>query len=153
MKLKPSKTLLATLAISLLMIVPAIAQTKQPNLTGTWKMNAEKSKFEQGGPSSITIKFDHKDSSLSEALIVSTDGGDRTIETKYATDGKETSQQVIGDRQAQTSAKWEGQTLTIAWKADEGDFIRKISLSADGKTLTMIVTHPNGTDTVILEKQ
>jgi hypothetical protein len=135
----------------------ASAQTKQPNLTGTWKMNAEKSKFERGGPNEITLKLDHKDSSLSETLIIASNNGDRTIEAKYTTDGKETTQE-IRDRQNQTSAKWEGETLTIEWKAEGSTFSRKLTVSADGKTLTMIVnqSRPDGqsaTDTVVLEKQ
>lgn len=156
--MKPKSSALIAAFSFCLLAVFAGAQTKQPNLTGTWKMNAEKSKFEQGGPSAITIKFDHKDTTLSEALILTHGNEDRTIETKYSTDGKETTQQVIGDRQAQTTAKWEGETLTIAWKAEDGSFVRKISLSADGMTMTMIVKQSgsdgqSATDTIVLEKQ
>ncbi|MEO6725099.1 MAG: hypothetical protein ABIP14_07330 [Blastocatellia bacterium] len=160
--MKSKSTAMTTaLFICLLAAVVAIgatAQTKQPNLTGTWKMNAEKSKFEQGGPSEITIKFDHKDAALSETLTIATGNGDHTLETKYSTDGKETTQEVIGGRQAKTSAKWEGETLIIAWKAEDGGFTRKITLSPDGKTMTMIVMQSDSdgkssTDTVVLEKQ
>lgn len=155
MKLK-SSPFIAAFSFCLLAVFAA-AQTKQPNLTGTWKMNAEKSKFEQGGPSEITIKFDHKDASLSESLILATPNGDRTVDTKYTTDGKESTQEVMGT-QGQTSAKWEGETLTIDWKVEGGSFTRKISVAADGKTMTMVVkqTSPDGrssTDTVVLEKQ
>ena len=120
-------------------------------------MNAEKSKFEQGGPSAITLKLEQKDASLTETLILMTDNGERSMDAKYTTDGKETAQDVMG-RTAQTSAKWEGDTLVIDWKAEGGGFSRKITVSADGKTLTMIVKQsgPDGqgsTDTVVLEKQ
>jgi len=152
-----STALVAIFSLCLLTAI-ATAQTKQPNLTGTWKMNAEKSKFERGGPSDITLKFDHKDTSLSETLMLTTPNGDRSIEAKYTTDGKEATQEVMGGRQAQTSAKWEGETLTIAWKAEDGSFIRKITVSGDGKTMTMIVNQSRGdgqsvSDTVVLEKQ
>lgn len=147
-------------ALCLLVVLTAIgtaAQTKQPNLSGTWKMNTEKSKFEQGGPDGIIIKFDHKDSSLTESLNLTGGGGERTIETKYTTDGKETTQEVFGTS-GQTSAKWEGDTLSIEWKIEGGSFTRKIKLSADGKTITMFVrqARPDGQsseDTVVLEKQ
>ncbi|MEK7830029.1 MAG: hypothetical protein AAB401_03035 [Acidobacteriota bacterium] len=152
MKSRISATIFTALAFCLLTVF-ASAQTKQPNLTGTWKMNAEKSKFEQGGPSAITIKFDHKDSSLSETLTLTNDNNDRSVDLKYTTDGKETPQDVMG-RNAQTSAKWEGDALMINWKADgDGDFSRKITVSADGKTMTMIVKQSTSTDTVVLEKQ
>lgn len=136
----------------------AAAQTKQSNLTGTWKMNAEKSKFERGGPSGITIKFDHKDSSLAESMMLVTGGGDRTIDLKYTTDGKEAAQADLMGASGHSTVKWEGNVLLIEWKIEGGSFNRKISLSADGKTMTMIVNQlsPNGnasTDTVVLEKQ
>lgn len=150
-------TAFAICLLSALTIIGANAQSKQPNLSGTWKMNAEKSKFEQGGPSEITIKFDQKDSSLSETLLLTTGSGEGTVEAKYTTDGKETPQEVMG-RSAQTSAKWEGDALVIDWKTDGASFSRKITISADGNTITMIVkqSSPDGqsaTDTVILEKQ
>lgn len=160
MKSKPKAMMAAAFAICLLVVLATIganAQSKQPNLSGTWKMNAEKSKFEQSGPSEITIKFDHKDASLSETLLLTTGNGDGTVEAKYTTDGKETPQEVMG-RSAQTSAKWEGDALLIDWKTDGASFSRKITVSADGKTMTMIVkqSSPDGqsaTDTVVLEKQ
>lgn len=134
----------------------AAAQTKQANLTGTWKMNSDKSKFEQGGPSAITIKFDHKDNSLAETLTLTNDGSDRSLDMKYTTDGKETSQEIMGAT-GQTAVKWETDGWLIEWKAEGRSFVRKITLSADGKTMTMIVKQdsPNGTstDTVVLEKQ
>jgi hypothetical protein len=155
-----SKSIAMTAVLFLLTTIltsAATAQTKQPNLSGTWKMNAAKSKFERGGPSGITIKFDHKEPSISEVLSLTNDSGDRTVEAKYTTDGKETTQAVMGTS-AQTSAKWEGEALTIEWKAEGRNFSRTISLGADGKTMTIIVkqTGPDGqglTDTVVLEKQ
>jgi len=156
MREKTRATMIAVLAICLFTALAA-AQSKQPNLTGTWKMNAEKSQFERGGPSGITLKIDHKDTALSETLMLVTDGGDRSVEAKYTTDGKESAQEVMGVS-AQTSAKWEGEALTIDWKIESASFNRKITVSADGKTMTMIVkqTSPDGqsaTDTVVLEKQ
>lgn len=157
MKSKSGRMMLLALLLATATSINAAAQTKQPNLSGTWKMNAEKSKFEQGGPSGITLKIEHKEATLAEALMLVTDGGDRTVEAKYSTDGKESTQDVMG-RAAQTSAKWEGDALLIDWKVEGAGFSRKISLSADGKTLTMIVkqSSPDGksvTDTVVLEKQ
>lgn len=156
MKSKPASVIITAIAICLFAAFTS-AQTKHPDLTGTWKMNAEKSQFEHGGPSGITLTIDHKEPSLSETLMLVTDGGDRSVEAKYTTDGKETAQEVIGTT-AQTSAKWEGDALTIDWKIENASFSRKITVSADGKTMTMIVkqSNPNGesaTDTVVLEKQ
>jgi hypothetical protein len=134
----------------------AAAQTK-PDLSGTWKMNREKSKFADGGPNAILIKIDHKEPAFTEEWTMSTPEGERSFQAKYTTDGKETEQEVMG-RTAKTSAKWEGNALVIEFKTDEGFFKRKITLSADGKTITKVVTHSPGggdpmEDTVVFEKQ
>jgi hypothetical protein len=134
----------------------ASAQTK-PDFSGTWKMNREKSKFERGGPDAILIKIDHKEPAFAENWTVSTPDGERSLQAKYTTDGKETEQEVMG-RMAKTSAKWDGDALVIEFKSEEGFFKRKITLSADGKTITKIVTQSprdgeQTEDTVIFEKQ
>ena len=59
---------------------------------------------------------------------------------------------------AKTSAKWEGEALVIEFKSEGGVFRRKVSLSADGKTITKLVTQTRGDgqqteDTVVFEKQ
>ena len=157
MKHRVSTFIISAIAVCLLAAF-ATAQTKQSNLSGTWKMNAEKSKFERGGPSGITIKFDHKDNSLAETLTLVNDGNERGVDVKYTTDGKETSQDLMG-QPAQTSVKWDNDGWLIEWKAEGGrNFVRKVTLSADGKTMTMVVKQstPDGgtaTDTVVLEKQ
>lgn len=156
MKQRISVLLISALTVCLLAAFAA-AQTKQSNLTGIWKMNADKSQFERGGPSGITLKFDHKDNSLAETMMLVTDGGDRTVDLKYTTDGKESSQDLMGSV-AQTAVKWETDGWLIEWKAEGRSFIRKLTLSADGKSITMVVKQasPDGetvTDTVILEKQ
>lgn len=156
MKQRISVLLISALTVCL-MATFVVAQTKQSNLTGTWKMNADKSKFERGGPSGITLKFDHKDNSLAETMMLVTDGGDRTVDLKYTTDGKETSQDIMGTT-GQTVVKWETDGWLIEWKAEGRSFVRKLTLSADGKSMTMIVKQmsPDGetvTDSVVLEKQ
>ena len=87
---------------------------------------------------------------------MTTPNGERSFQAKYTTDGKETEQEVIG-RTAKTSAKWEGDALLIEFKTEGGFFKRKITLSADGKTITKVVTQSgdNGQteDTVVFEKQ
>jgi hypothetical protein len=132
------------------------AQTR-PDFSGAWKMNKEKSKFADGGPDAILIKIDHKEPTLTEDWTVSTPEGNRTFQAKYAIGGQETEQEVFG-RTAKTSARWEGGALLIDFITADSYFKRKITLSADGKTITKVVTHtPSGgnpiEDTVIFEKQ
>jgi hypothetical protein len=131
------------------------AQTK-PDFSGAWKMNREKSKFADGGPDAIMIKIDHKEPTFTEEWSMSTPEGARSFQAKYTTDGKETEQEVMG-QMSKTSAKWEGAALMIEWTSEGNFFKRKITLSADGKTMTKVVSHNDGgeqrEDTVVFEKQ
>jgi len=149
---------IATLMIAAIVCIYASiaeAQTK-PDFSGSWKMNREKSKFADGGPDNILIKIDHKEPAFVEDWSISTPNGERSFQAKYTTDGKETEQEVMG-RTAKTSAKWEGDTLMIDWRSEGKFFKRKITLSADGKTMTKVVSQDEGgeqrEDTVVFEKQ
>lgn len=133
------------------------AATVAPNVSGTWKMNTEKSKFEKGGPKGITIKFDQQGSTLKESLTLVNEGGERTVDFTYTLDGKESVQQLEGNP-IKTTARWEGESLLLEFKNDDGfSFLRKVTMSGDGKSITMDVKQstPNGTttDMVILDKQ
>jgi len=153
-----SRNLAALMIAAIVCVCASIAsaQTK-PDFSGTWKMNREKSKFAVGGPDSLLIKIDHKEPAFVENWTVSTPDGERSFQAKYTTDGKETEQEVMG-RTAMTSAKWEGDALVIEFKSEGGFFKRKITLSADGKTITKMVTQSpkdgeQTEDIVVFEKQ
>jgi hypothetical protein len=127
------------------------------NVSGTWKMNATKSKFERGGPSAITIKFDQQETTLRETLTLTNERGEQTHNFTYTLDGKESAQQLEG-MEIKATARWEGESLHLEFKNNEGfSFLRKISLSADKRTMTMGVkqTSPSGTvnDMVVLDRQ
>ena len=153
-----ARTIAALMIAAIVCVCASIAsaQTK-PDFSGTWKMNREKSKFAGGGPDSLLIKIDHKEPTFVEDWSMSTPNGERSFQAKYTTDGKETEQEVLG-RTAKTSAKWEGDALVIEFKSEGGFFKRKITLSADGKTITKMVTQSprdgeQTEDTVVFEKQ
>ena len=134
----------------------AQAQSR-PNLSGTWKMNADKSKFAPGGPKAIIIKSDHQGSTLRESFTLTDDQGERTVNFTYTLDGKESLQQLEGEH-IKATAKWEGESLIIEFKNDGGfNFLRKITVLGDGKTMRIDVkkSNPDGVanDTVVLEKQ
>ncbi|MBO0862127.1 MAG: hypothetical protein J2P21_27265 [Chloracidobacterium sp.] len=104
----------------------------------------------------MTIKFDQTDSSFGESLIITENNGEHKADLKYTADGKETTNQ-IDNRPVQTTAKWEGETLVIEMKLEQNLMVRKITISSDGKTMTMAVHRTKGEnvfdDTVVLEKQ
>jgi hypothetical protein len=148
-------TLFTGVALSLFACL-ALAQTKQPDVNGVWKMNAAKSQFGRGGPDAITFKFELKDAILSETLTLTNKGNERLIENKYTTDGKEQDVNVGGDP-AKATVSWEGATLIIAWKSGDNTFTRRCTFSADGKTMTLAVRQTRDgesvDDTVVFDKQ
>ena len=115
------------------------AQQAQPDLTGTWKINLNKSKLgPRHGPGSDSyiikhleprIEMEHRFFGRSEIYSYVTDGGER-VANRSSVDGK-------------TSAKtyWDGDTLVIE-KHQRGIFwVSRYTLSQDGQTLA--VTHHN----------
>jgi hypothetical protein len=138
------------------------AQTK-PDFSGVWKMNREKSKFPAMFPAmenirDVVSKIEHKEPNFSESMTITGVDGDRTVEVKYTTDGKETTMKLpylTGSVKA--TAKWEGDALTVEGKAEEFNVRGKYTLSADGKTLTKAshLSTPNGDvdGIIVFEKQ
>ena len=150
-------TLMIAIAATISLAVLTAAQTKV-NVSGTWKMNREKSTFGNGsGPQGITIKFDQQEQTLRETFTVNSSAGEeRTLNLTYTVDGKP-GKGDFGGNEITTVASWEGSSLVIVFKRDNGSFTRKFTMSGDGKTMTIAVRQsgPGGDneDTVLLEKQ
>jgi hypothetical protein len=111
------------------------------NFSGDWTMDANKSDFGPiPPPATMTRKVEHTDPAIN-VVTVQTGGaqGDATITQKFSTDGKETTNELMGSP-TKSTAKWDGKALVIATKADfQGTEITinmKWSLSDDGKVLT-----------------
>jgi hypothetical protein len=139
--------------------VTSAATTTRPNFTGAWKLNPQKSKFADSGPEGFTVRIIHQDNHLTEALTFSGGGGEHTIEAAYTADGKE-SEVLIGGEAAKATVKWEGDALVIEWRGPEAGrfFGRKLTLAADGKTITILLkqNRRDGSmveETWVLEKQ
>ena len=141
-----TRSLLTAFLLAPLCALTAMAQTK-PNFTGTWKLNMQKSKFAGDGLEGVTIEFNHQDNNLTEAFTHFQGGGENTIEAKYTIGGKE-SEAPVGDEVIKATAKWDGDALVIDWRGPEEGwyYVRKLTLSADGKTMTINLKHslPNG---------
>lgn len=135
--------------------LPAFAQTK-PNVSGIWKMNPAKSKFNNGGPDAITIVLNQQEQNLTEQMTIATPNGEQKADMKYTLDGKE-SANTLGPNPIKSVVNWEGNTLLVNWTMGDGYFNRKINLSEDGKVLTMLVSQKQQgsevTDTVVFDKQ
>jgi hypothetical protein len=135
-----------TLAIALAFIntiaISVKAQSK-PEINGAWKMNLSKSKAEEG-IRGITVKFERQAASIHEDLSM------------FTPDGKESVNR-WGSRDVKSTAKIDGDSLLLEWKGEGHSLLRKITVSQDGKTMTMIVRQitPGGEreDTIVLDKQ
>jgi hypothetical protein len=156
-RINATHLLMACLLIGLSTLT-AVAQTK-PSFSGVWKMNPQKTKLAGNSSDGIAIEFNHKDNDLTEAFTVLQVGDEYTIDAKYAIGGKE-SEVPIGDQVIKATAMWEGDELVIDWRGPEaGRYnIRKLTLSPDGKTMTVNLKHslPDGgmsEKTWILQKQ
>ena len=136
-----------------------------PDFSGSWKINASKSKT--SGQFPLPQRFERKIAHTEPTLTVTTTrsgfqgGNDVTTETKYSTDGKETTNPGFGGSQMKSVAKWEGDALTIQSSAStaNGDFTIKErwTVSSDGKTLEVVSKIAGGfgefETTYVLDKQ
>jgi hypothetical protein len=143
------KKLMSTLFVIAAAANMAVAGDK-PDFSGSWKMDADKSQFGPiPAPTSMTCKISHKDPDLSIEQQQSGAQGDQTMSFKYSTDGKETTNSLMGN-DVKSKAAWEGKVLVVKSSLDAGGtevkLTSKYSLSDDGKTLTqaLSISAPQG---------
>jgi hypothetical protein len=142
------KTLLSTLFVIAAAANVSMAADK-PDFSGSWKMDADKSVFgPMPPPTTMTRKIDHKDPDLT-VNESRTGAQDVNLTMKYSTDGKETTNSLMGN-DMKCKAVWDGETLVITSMANFGGadvkLTDKLSLSADKKTLTDVqgISAPQG---------
>lgn len=111
------------------------------DFSGKWKLDMQKSDF--GGmpaPIEATQVITHADPSLTVQWMWEGDWGQMDGESKYSTDGTETSNS-FGQMSMQSKASWEGDNLKIHSVADMGGsdatFDDIWELSADGSAITV----------------
>jgi hypothetical protein len=112
-----------------------------PDFSGNWKINVAKSDLGQmPAPEKWDSVIRHKDPELKVSTTMVTQMGERTIEAAYRTDGVET-ESIRGEMKAKSTAKWEGEALSIVSKmtTQGGDMTitEKWTLGEDGKTMTV----------------
>ena len=118
----------------------AASAADKPNLSGNWKMDANKSDFGSAPPpDSFIRKIDQNEPALVFIDEQTSALGNEKAARKYTTDGKETSYQWMGG-EVKSAAHWENTTLVIIGKVNAGgtDLLvtSAITISEDGKTLT-----------------
>jgi hypothetical protein len=140
--------LAAVAAVFLLSGAPARAA--EPNLSGEWTLNLEKSDYGKfPTPISVSRKIDHTGSKLIFTTTQKGAQGEVTSKLAYTTDGKESVNEVAGG-QSKGTAQWIGGILIIESSREfQGVTLKQKEiwrLSSDDKVLTIDshVSIPNG---------
>jgi hypothetical protein len=133
------KTLMSTLLVIAAASNMAVAGDK-PDFSGNWKLDTDKSTFGPlPPPASMTAKIKHTEPDLVIETTSDNGQGAQTSTSKYSTDGKETTNSMMGN-DVKSKAGWEGNVLVVNSNMDMGGaavkLVAKYSLSDDGKTLT-----------------
>ena len=115
--------------------------SSEPNFSGTWEANLQKSVVKGRQPSKLIVKIEHENSKILQQVFATyTAGEQEQIAFWFETIGTETTN-AIGGVVARTKAHWEGTELVIETRVTGGardfQFRDYWSLSADGSTLTM----------------
>lgn len=126
---------------------PAPAATAKLDLTGTWKLDLDKSNYDQVPPPSDEIlTFAQTGPTFTIATTSDNERGKEVYTLPFASDGSETPtpKGVFDDtatlQYLSTKGEWQGSTLVltqkIIYQSNPGTLKSIFTLSADGKTLT-----------------
>jgi hypothetical protein len=112
-----------------------------PNFTGTWRANLQKSKLLGSVPRSIIITIQHSDSQLSAEMVITTpDSIEHRLIFKGTIEGEEGINAILG-ASWHSRLYWVGMEMLIESRVTQGTrelhFRDYWSLSDDAGTLTM----------------
>jgi hypothetical protein len=131
----------------------------RPNFTGDWTMNVAKSSFGPlPPPTTLTRSITHDEPAITIVEYQMGALGEQSATRKYSTDGSPTTFEAQGVT-VPSSAKWEENVLVVVSSVEAAGlaFHDRMSLSADGRTLTSVVriTSPQGDAdmTVVFERK
>jgi hypothetical protein len=129
--------------------VSLFGQSK-PDLSGTWKLNLQKSDFGPLPPPESRIDVIVQTASrIEDKVTQKAANGPRDMTMVYSTDGSETTNKFLG-QDVKSTGKWEGDGFTIqsklTYQEQEVTIDAKWTAGADGKSLTEQVhfTSPQG---------
>ena len=148
----------AAAATVILLIAAAVFAQADKDLVGTWKMDASRSKFvsSRDAPALVVIKFERVNDVLRETLNVTNGSGTTTRTTNYAVDGSELVNGTGDDRVTSKIVRKDG-AVVLEWIDDGGVFTRSVTVSADGRTLTIAAHDSNpdvkADDVIVFQRQ
>ncbi len=141
-----------------LIFFPWLVAIAADPFVGTWRMNAEKSKFAGIGPQSMIVHFAPHDEGLQYSEESSFISGRRTNTAVFRFDGKEhdgINPEFLAVRVRPTDTTIESRLKRKSW--DEGTHRLNYTVSSDGRTLTIEIIGPAGRSefksTIVLERQ
>jgi hypothetical protein len=137
----------------------AVQPAAKPNFSGEWKINVAKSNFGALPPPTVMNRtITHTEPALTIVEEQQSAMGDQKTTRKYVTDGSEITFDVQGTVVA-SSASWKDAALVFESRVDAAgiSFTDRMTLSADGKTLTSLVhissAQGDADITVVFDKQ
>ena len=145
-------------AIGMLLIAAAVFAQPDKDLIGTWKMDASRSKFvsSRDAPVLVVVKYERVGDLLRETLNVTNAAGTTTRTIDYAIDGHELANGAGDDRVTSKIARKDGAVI-LQWADEGGVFTRTVTVSADGRTLTIAAHDSNpdvkADDVVVFQRQ
>jgi hypothetical protein len=133
--------MIRSLALVLVFLVASSGRSgevRRPNFSGTWTMNAAKSRLEIQPPDSSVLQIEHREPTFKLTRTHRFKGEADTFRITLTTDGKEVVV-VQSDRVIHSRCDWKGERLVFDSRVDtkEGEATNVVfySLSADGREL------------------
>lgn len=149
--------------LSFLLCVAAASAADVANMSGAWKLNVERSKFEKNAaPTHVLLTIEHKEPSLkySGSVTGSQEGHPDTFQFAGAIDEKIYPVKESTDTGRTIKFKRKSDNEVESWSSDRNGMeeYAVTRISGDGKTMvrTMTVKHKDGTKrtwTEVYEKQ
>ena len=128
-----------------LLLLPSLCAASRPNLSGTWKLDPLRSRFDAiPAPKSGVIKISHQEPKIHLDLDMALKHNQQTEVLDLVTDGSE-QKVTIGGEQATATAYWEDeQHLVIEVKRGPQVESRRMHMGDKGKMLTTVLTLKDG---------
>jgi hypothetical protein len=121
--------------------VAGIRAAEKPNLSGTWKLDPLRSRFDAiPAPKSGLLKIEHQEPKIHIAVEMAGKRGDTTQVLDLTTDGAEQKVTIAG-QSATADAYWEDDRhLVVEVKHGEQTETRRMNLGDKGKMLTTVLS-------------
>jgi hypothetical protein len=125
------------LCLSFLLVRPSAAADR-PNLSGTWLLDAAHSQIRDSKLKTETLEIQQKDDAVEIADDANAGGKDRKSDYRCPTDGS-----MCRAKDLSVMLYYDGPALIVMEMRHNNEIVikKRLTLSADGKTLSMNVSH------------